>query len=101
MGGGAELQSEYKSVIYKHQDMPAWYETFKIAVPIEEFYNCHLKFTFKHISGNEGMCIYFMLGISGSKVLLIRSQGARTRTINHTVLWTHAFRIGVHTCRLW
>ena len=54
IGGGAELQSEYKSVIYRHQDSPRWYETFKIAVPIEEFYNCHLKFTFKHISGNEG-----------------------------------------------
>ncbi|XP_067937845.1 dedicator of cytokinesis protein 1-like [Watersipora subatra] len=53
MGGGAELQSVYKSVVYKHQDSPRWYETFKIAVPIEEFYNCHLKFTFKHISGSE------------------------------------------------
>lgn len=58
MGGGAELQSEYKSVIYKHQDAPGWYETFKIAVPIEEFYNCHLKFTFKHISGNEGIVMH-------------------------------------------
>lgn len=53
LGAGASLLSEYKSVIYYHDDKPKWNETFKIALPIEEFKNCHLRFTFKHRSSNE------------------------------------------------
>lgn len=52
-GGGASMLSEYRSVIYYHEDKPKWNETFKINVPIEEFIKCHLKFTFKHRSSNE------------------------------------------------
>ena len=58
VGGNTELVSEYKSVVYRHQDSPRWYETFKIAVPIEEFYNCHLKFIFRHKSGSEGTAVW-------------------------------------------
>lgn len=53
MGAGSAPLSEYKSVIYYHDDKPKWNETFKIELPIEEFKNCHLKFTFKHRSSNE------------------------------------------------
>lgn len=53
LGAGASMLSEYKSVIYYHDDKPKWNETFKIELPIEEFKNCHLKFTFKHRSSNE------------------------------------------------
>lgn len=53
MGAGSPPISEYKSVIYYHDDKPKWNETFKIELPIEEFKNCHLKFTFKHRSSNE------------------------------------------------
>ncbi|UYV68724.1 hypothetical protein LAZ67_6000554 [Cordylochernes scorpioides] len=52
-GAGADLMDEYKSVIYYHEDKPKWMETFKIAIPIEEFYSAHLKFTFKHRSSSE------------------------------------------------
>lgn len=53
LGGGTSAINEYRSVIYHHDDRPKWNETFKIAVPIEEFKQAHLKFTFKHRSSNE------------------------------------------------
>ncbi|XP_076651042.1 dedicator of cytokinesis protein myoblast city isoform X1 [Halictus rubicundus] len=53
LGGGASPIDEYRSVIYYHEDKPRWCETFKIAIPIEEFKQAHLKFTFKHRSSNE------------------------------------------------
>ncbi|XP_053682558.1 dedicator of cytokinesis protein 1 isoform X2 [Sabethes cyaneus] len=52
-GGGGSTLNEYKSVIYYHDDKPKWNETFKIDVPIEEFKQCHLRYTFKHRSSNE------------------------------------------------
>ncbi|XP_058812929.1 dedicator of cytokinesis protein 1 isoform X3 [Topomyia yanbarensis] len=52
-GGGGCALNEYKSVIYYHEDKPKWNETYKIDVPIEEFKQCHLRFTFKHRSSNE------------------------------------------------
>ncbi|CAD7083698.1 unnamed protein product [Hermetia illucens] len=53
LGAGAQMLNEYKSVVYYHEDKPKWNETFKIQVPIEEFKQCHLRFTFKHRSSNE------------------------------------------------
>lgn len=53
MGSGIVPLDEYKSMIYYHEDKPHWYETFKVAIPIEEFKTSHLKFTFKHRSSNE------------------------------------------------
>ncbi|XP_046384567.1 dedicator of cytokinesis protein 1 isoform X4 [Ischnura elegans] len=53
MGGGVDPLNEYHSVIYYHEDKPRWQETFKAAIPIEEFKGSHLKFTFKHRSSNE------------------------------------------------
>ena len=46
-GGGASYIDEYQSVVYYHEDKPRWFENFKIGVPIEEFKQAHLKFTFK------------------------------------------------------
>lgn len=48
MGGGLPLQTEYHSVIYYHEDKPRWNETFKVAIPIDDFKSSHLLFTFKH-----------------------------------------------------
>ncbi|XP_039295839.1 dedicator of cytokinesis protein 1 [Nilaparvata lugens] len=53
LGGGVTAQDSYRSIVYYHEDKPKWSETFKIAIPIEEFKTCHLKFTFKHRSSNE------------------------------------------------
>ena len=53
IGAGGSSLSEYKSVIYYHEERPKWMETFKVAIPIEEFYGGHLKFTFRHRSSND------------------------------------------------
>ncbi|XP_034662928.1 dedicator of cytokinesis protein 1 isoform X1 [Drosophila subobscura] len=53
MGAGHPPIDEYKSVVYYHEDKPKWQETFKIHVPIEDFKQCHLRFTLKHRSSNE------------------------------------------------
>lgn len=52
-GPGAEMISDYKSVIYYHEEKPRWMETLKISIPVEHFYNLHIKFTFKHRSSVE------------------------------------------------
>lgn len=52
-GAGSEMISDYKSVIYYHEEKPRWMETFKISIPVEHFYNLHLKFTFRHRSSVE------------------------------------------------
>ncbi|KAL1137917.1 hypothetical protein AAG570_009612 [Ranatra chinensis] len=52
-GGGVEEESEYRSVVYYHEDKPRWAETCKVAVPIDDFKASHLKFTFKHRSSND------------------------------------------------
>lgn len=53
MGGGTPPGDDYSSVVYYHEDKPKWYETIKVAIPIEEFYGAHLLFRFKHRSSNE------------------------------------------------
>ncbi|XP_065319785.1 uncharacterized protein LOC135927606 isoform X2 [Gordionus sp. m RMFG-2023] len=43
----------YKSAVYYHEDKPKWAESLKITIPIEIFYECHIRFTFKHRCSNE------------------------------------------------
>lgn len=52
-GAGADMLSDYKSVIYYHEEKPRWMETFKISIPVEHFYNLHIKFAFRHRSSSE------------------------------------------------
>ncbi|XP_060585551.1 dedicator of cytokinesis protein 1-like isoform X2 [Ruditapes philippinarum] len=53
-GCGSEGSSEYKTLIYYHEDKPKWLEIVKVAVSTEiEFRGLHLKFLFKHKSRNE------------------------------------------------
>ncbi|XP_072385409.1 dedicator of cytokinesis protein 2 isoform X1 [Diabrotica undecimpunctata] len=75
IGGGVSLIDEYRSVIYYHEDKPQWHETFKVAIPIEEFKTSHLKFIFKHRSSNEakdksekpfGMCYVKLMEDDGT-----------------------------------
>lgn len=85
LGGGASPIDEYHSVIYYHEDKPRWCETFKIAIPIEEFKQAHLKFTFKHRSSNEAKDKSekpFAL----SYVKLMQRNGTTLQDIQHELL---------------
>ncbi|XP_011337215.1 dedicator of cytokinesis protein 1 isoform X1 [Ooceraea biroi] len=85
LGGGASPIDEYRSVIYYHEDKPRWCETFKIAIPIEEFKQAHLKFTFKHRSSNEAKDKSekpFAL----SYVRLMQRNGTTLQDIQHELL---------------
>lgn len=62
-------------MIYYHEDKPQWNETFKVAIPIEEFKTSHIKFLFKHRSSNElkdkqekqfGMCYVKLMQENGT-----------------------------------
>ncbi|XP_076471351.1 dedicator of cytokinesis protein 1-like isoform X3 [Babylonia areolata] len=53
-GCGGEMMSEYKSMVYYHEDKPKWFEIFKIAISTEvEFKGLHLKFVFRHRASIE------------------------------------------------
>ncbi|CAL7938045.1 unnamed protein product [Xylocopa violacea] len=85
LGGGASLIDEYHSVIYYHEDKPRWCETFKIAVPIEEFKQAHLKFTFKHRSSNEAKD-KIEKPFALSYVKLMQRNGTTLQDIQHELL---------------
>ncbi|CAL4241348.1 unnamed protein product, partial [Meganyctiphanes norvegica] len=52
-GCSKDSLDQYRSVTYYHEGKPKWMETFKIALPIDEFKKAHVRFTFKHRSTND------------------------------------------------
>lgn len=52
-GAGCSPLNEYRSVVYRHEERPKWMETIRISIPIDEYFNCHLLFLFKHRSSSE------------------------------------------------
>ncbi|XP_066581822.1 dedicator of cytokinesis protein 1 isoform X2 [Prorops nasuta] len=85
LGGGVSPINEYRSVIYYHEDKPRWCETFKIGVPIEEFKQAHLKFTFKHRSSNEAKD-KFEKPFALSYVKLMQRNGTTLHDTQHELL---------------
>ncbi|XP_055899924.1 dedicator of cytokinesis protein 1-like isoform X3 [Biomphalaria glabrata] len=48
------MMSEFRSMVYYHQDKPKWFETIKVAISTDvEFSGLHLKFLFRHKSSTE------------------------------------------------
>ncbi|XP_063703271.1 dedicator of cytokinesis protein 1 isoform X2 [Culicoides brevitarsis] len=52
-GGGSNLEDEYRTIVYAHDEHPKWVETIKIVLPIENFKHCHVRFLFKHRHSQE------------------------------------------------
>lgn len=77
--------NEYRSLIYYHEDKPQWYETFKVAIPIEEFKTSHLKFIFKHRSSSEAKD-KSEKPFAMSYVRLMQNNGTTLKDSNHNLI---------------
>ena len=48
-----------QSTVLYHLNSPVWQETLRLQVPIEKFYNAHVRLEYRHCSGNLN-CILSM-----------------------------------------
>eukprot|EP00118_Oscarella_pearsei_P008176 m.41339 g.41339 ORF g.41339 m.41339 type:complete len:1906 (+) comp33136_c0_seq1:84-5801(+) len=64
VGAGMNPVSEYRSYIMVHNSHPVWNENIRVSVPVNSFYDCHLRFTFRHCSTTgkeEKVCCFSFL----------------------------------------
>eukprot|EP00794_Sanderia_malayensis_P007122 gene7122-7926_t len=53
LGTGEKQITEYHSYVLYHNNAPRWNERIKVQIPLSEFHNAHLRFTFSHCTRHE------------------------------------------------
>jgi hypothetical protein len=91
-GAGESAVSEFKSIILYHRNDPKWDETIKIVIPIERFYSCHLRLTFRHRTSNPAG-----LGAKGDKHSYLMCF-VKLMNINGTTLADEKHELVVYKC---
>ncbi|XP_076042771.1 dedicator of cytokinesis protein 1-like isoform X4 [Oratosquilla oratoria] len=84
-GVGKECLNEYRSVTYHHEAKPKWMETFKVALPIEEFKRAHIKFTMKHRSTNDSKTKHEK-PFAMAYMQLMQSNGTTLQNTDHDLI---------------
>ncbi|XP_071960816.1 dedicator of cytokinesis protein 3-like isoform X2 [Antedon mediterranea] len=69
LGDGEKPVEEYKSVVYRHTNQPRWNEIIKLMIPIDKFNDTHIRFEFRHCSGNRANNMRKLFGMSFVKLM--------------------------------